>query len=123
MFGTYSSLASTKIIKAISAGSLKLQTSRKMKKHVSRKFIYQVINMINKHQKFKDKSNLILTVIAKKRFRRFIKNAILRNLRGRTKNLKKSNRVLYIIRPKKCFNGCRAPKKRRKKRIKFRTFK
>jgi hypothetical protein len=123
IFGTYSSTLASGIKKSISAGSLKLLASRKMKKHNFRGFLTKFTYILLKCLKKKDFFYLdtVLTVIAKKRFRKKIKAEFY--YLSQNNHLEKDINFLYIIRPKKCFNGCRAPKKRRKKRIKFRIFK
>jgi hypothetical protein len=125
IFGTCSLNLGANVLKSVSAGLLKLKSSRKMKKHIFYKFLNNFLKIVQ--EKFEKKKannkfyydNTLLTIIASKKFRRKIEKSfsIIR------RNKISDNSLLYIIRAKKCFNGCRVPKKRRKKRIRFRVFK
>ncbi len=125
-FCTFLDLKKNKILQADSAGKYKLKTSKKnikfnlpivlstfMKRLEKNNFIY----FQNKEEKSKKSyffSNMIVKVIAKLRIRRTIFNRFFYSSRG--------TRMFYL-QPKKCFNGCRAVKARRKKRLRFRIFK
>jgi len=125
IFGTCSLILNSKVIKSISAGLYKFKSSRKMKKYIFNKFLNHFIKVIQENFIKKDESNklyfdnTIITIIASKKFRRQIEKSF--QIFQRNDGNKK--KFLYIIRPKKCFNGCRVSKKRRKKRIRFRVFK
>jgi hypothetical protein len=127
IFGTCAVILGAKVVKSVSAGVFKLKSSRKMKKYIFHKFISKFRNILQKtlQKKVKTKKrklsyeNTIVTLTVNKKFRRQIKKTF-QFINNR--KLKK-NKILYVIRPKKCFNGCRVSKKRRKKRIRFRVFK
>ena len=125
-FCTFLDLKKNKILQADSAGKYKLKTSKKnikfnlpivlstfMKRLEKNNLIY----FQNKEEKSKKNyffSNMIVKVIAKLKIRRTIFNRFFYSSRG--------TRMFYL-QPKKCFNGCRAVKARRKKRLRFRIFK
>jgi hypothetical protein len=127
IFGTCALILGSKVLKSVSAGVFKLKSSRKMKKHTFPKFISKfkrilhksLRNQVNrKGKKFYYKSTIV-TLTLNKIFRSKIK----KTFDFIHKEGQKTNKILYIIRPKVCFNGCRVSKKRRKKRIRFRVFK
>jgi len=70
-------------------------------------------------RQLKFKYPIILNISVRKKHRR----KIIKLLRKRRVLRKKKTPTLLIIQPKKCFNGCRASKKRRKKRLRFRIYK
>ena len=125
IFGTCSLNLGSNVLKSVSAGLLKLKSSRKMKKHIFHKFLNSFLKTVQeKFEKKKENNklyynNTLLTIIASKKFRRKIEKSFSVIRRNKTNN----NAFLYVIRAKKCFNGCRVSKKRRKKRIRFRVFK
>ena len=130
IFGTCGLLSNSKVLSSVSGGSFKLHSSRKMKKHVFKTFLTNFRKTVEKTFRRRKKEiknriiyyeNTIITFILNKKFRRQIKKTF-KFLKNTNKKVKK-NKILYIIRPKKCFNGCRVSKKRRKKHIRFRTFK
>jgi len=127
IFGTCALILGSKVIKSVSAGVFKLKSSRKMKKHTFPKFITKFKRILHKSlrkrvdrrgKKFYYKS-IIVTLTLNKTFRGRIK----KTFDFIRKEGHKTNKILYIIRPKVCFNGCRVSKKRRKKRIRFRVLK
>jgi ribosomal protein S11 len=96
----------------ISGGLLKLNVSKK--KH---KFLLKIIieNFINRICKQLQNSLCILTVVGPIKIKKQAIRFLVRGLKS----------VKLLINPieKKVFNGCRAKKKKRKKRLRFRIFK
>jgi hypothetical protein len=129
MFFTFALLKKNKIIQSGSSGLFKIKITKKKMKYIYKKLIDLFINKLKKKSKLYKKkkskffniyNSLIVNITAKKR----IHKRILKKLKKLSKRIvkKNSNHVVVLIRSKKCFNGCRVSKKRRKKRIKFRIF-
>lgn len=125
-FCTFLDLKKNKILQADSAGKYKLKTSKKnikfnlpivlstfMKRLEKNKLIYFQFKG-KKSKKSFFFANMIVKVIAKIRIRKSIFNRFFYSSRGIR---------MFYLQPKKCFNGCRAVKARRKKRLRFRIFK
>jgi len=108
------------IIQADSAGKYKLKASKKNIKFnlpiVLNTFIKKLEKnkYITRNKKNQVSNVVIIKIIAKSRIRK----KILRRFTNFFKGVS-----LYYLQPKKCFNGCRASKSRRKKRLRFRIFK
>jgi len=64
------------------------------------------------------KKGLIVKLVAPIRIRKKATGLILKGLK-----LRKSPKLLFILKTKKCFNGCQAKKQRKKKRKGLRVFK
>lgn len=104
-------LKTNKLVTSLSSGKIKIKVSKRKLKHV---FKYILAIYIEKINKLKLK-RLIINLIAPIKIRKKI-------LKQLSSCLKKKSIVIKVSK-KKCFNGCRPPKKVRKKRRKFRLFK
>ena len=113
IFCTLVDLKENKILLNISSGKYKMQTSKKRLKYNSKILLDHFFKDAQKY--LYKKKNIILELISpikiRKRIIRFVKTTLI-----------KKNLILYTN-EKKCFNGCRAAKKRRKKRNRIRIFK
>ena len=113
IFCTLIDLKENRILLNMSSGKYKMQTSKKRLKYNSKILLEYFFKDTQTY--LLKKKNIILELISpikiRKRIIRFIKTILTR------KNL-----ILYTN-EKKCFNGCRAAKKRRKKRNRIRIFK
>jgi len=121
MFCTFSKILNNQIIQCASSGMYKIKTTKKRMKYTYKTILDTFLNKSTQLVQQKNKNlnlyrPLILIITAKKRFhKRVIKNFY--------KISKRKILFLTIIKPKRCFNGCRASKKRRKKRLRYRIFK
>lgn len=107
-------IKNNKILLTTSSGKEKMLTSRKTLRFSSR---YILLSFFKKIKSFTVKpQNLFIKVTAPLR----IKILIIRLLKK--KFLYKKN-VIFTFAHKKCFNGCKPPKKKRKKRKGLRVFK
>lgn len=111
----FCTLSSTKkkIITNLSSGKIKLQTTKKLLKYNTK---IMLNFFLKKVLKTLDKS-LIIKITGPIHLRKFI----LKNIRKYLKS--KKQKIMYNIQSKKCFNGCRPPKKKRKKRKILQYFK
>jgi len=113
-------LKKERVVQADSAGKYKLKTSKKKIKFnlpiVLNTFVRKLgkNKYITRNKQNQASNNVIVKIIAKLRIRRKIVRKFTKFFRGIS---------LYCLQPKKCFNGCRASKSRRKKRLRFRIFK
>lgn len=102
-----------KILYILSAGKSIVKTlSKKTLRYKSQLIIKEFFKNI---KNFLDKNNLLINIEGTKK----IRSLILRNLSTYFKNKK----IIININLKKCFNGCRPPKKRRKRQKGLRVFK
>ena len=113
IFCTLLDLDSKKTLFIISSGKYNLNTSKKKLKYNIRIIINSFFKDIDRYIKNNNHFIIELTAPIKNRKQsiKLIKDKI-----------KKKNIILQI-KENKCFNGCRPPKKRRKKRLAFRIFK
>lgn len=107
-----------KVLKAISSGIYRIKTSKKNIKNTFKNVLRLFLNSIEKKVKQK-KKNLIIKLIAPSRIRKRILKYVLKNLKLKIKN----GLFLFKLKEKKCFNGCKPRKQRKKKRKGFRIFK
>lgn len=112
VFCTLRYIPSNRIMLAHSSGKYRIKVSKKSLKFQNRIIVGKFLKRIKKWLKRKFILVLISGPVR-------IKTSILRQVR---RNLKRSE-VLIKTLERKCFNGCRPPKKRRKKRKGFRIFK
>lgn len=123
VFCTLINLKTKKIITIGSAGKYRIYIS---KKKLKKNIIRILRSFIRESKKKLTKKGLIIDIIApikiRKKILRFIK--ILRSYQLKKKPRRLYYRALLIkLISLKCFNGCRASKKRRKKRKGLRVFK
>ena len=124
MFCTCTKIFDNRIVQSASAGMYKIKTTKKRIKYTHKKMLNVFLSKLKKKSRRASKKSiksfnmyhpLILNITSKKKLhKRLIKR--FRKLKKRQK------KVLTVIQSKKCFNGCRVSKKRRKKRLKFRIF-
>lgn len=128
IFFTFSILKKNKIVASGSSGIYKIKTTKKRMKNTYKRLLNIFMTKVYKEStELKKKVNnfnmynsLIMSISAKKR----LHVRIIRRLKKFGKRIikKRFKLVVLIIKAKKCFNGCRVSKKRRKKRVKFRIF-
>jgi ribosomal protein S11 len=113
VFCTLYDISSKKILRVFSAGKAKIKISRKSLKYYSKILIEKYLFLLKKRIKKND--TLFISVSGRKKLRKFtVKKLLL---------IFKKNKFILEIKPKKCFNGCRPKKTRRKKRKGLRIFK
>lgn len=113
IFCTLSNVKQNKITLLGSSGKYSIKTSRKRLRYSLKTIVHSFLEELKK-KKLSTK-RVLINIIAPLRLRK----AILKLL---TPFLKKKN-VIINAQDKKCFNGCRPPKKKRKKRKGLRLFK
>jgi ribosomal protein S11 len=113
VFCTYTNLITNKIIHGGSSGKYKIKMSRKRLKTASRNILDIFFYKLKKDKIF-DKP--IINLTAPKHLRLVL-------IRRLLKKEAKKKELLLKIKPTKCFNGCRASKRRRKKSLRFRVYK
>lgn len=113
IFCTLIELSQNKILLNISSGKYKIQTSKKKLKYNVKIILETFFKDIRKY--LKQQKNILIELIAAIRIRKHI-------IKFLNKNLKKKNLILHT-QEKKCFNGCRPAKKRRKKRLRLQILK
>lgn len=116
-----------KIIYVGSAGIYKIHVSKKFLKSNTKLIISKFLFKIKKKIRF---SNLLINITCPKKLKKKLLRQILKFRKKQIKHhlisLKKKKLPIAIavkFLAKKCFNGCRPSKKRRKKRLKFRILK
>ena len=115
IFCTLSNIHKKKLLIFYSSGLSKLTISKKTLRFNNRLLVKRFINLLIKRIRKVD-SFLILEIGGAIKLRKFITTQIARSL-------KRYQKLLIYIKSKKCFNGCRVKKKRRKKFRGFRIFK
>ena len=113
IFCTLINAPKKRMITNYSTGSLYIKTTKKRLKQNIIKVLFYFFKKVYRQLK----KTVVVNLIAPKRLKKKILTQI------KTKYLKRQNRLLLNIVSKKCFNGCRPPKKRRKKRKINRLFK
>jgi ribosomal protein S11 len=112
IFCTLKNLLKNKTLKVCSSGTYKVKTSKKTLRYSTKvvvgSFLEDIKNDLNSNK-------FIVNVTGPIKIRKGV-------LKQLSKYLKKSS-VVININDKKCFNGCRPPKKRRKKQKGLRIFK
>ena len=112
IFCTFINIYKNKLLLSRSSGKYNIKTSKKNLKHTFKIILTNFLKDIKKKVFFK---SLIISIIAPVRLRKKILIFISRYFRR--KNL------LIRFKRLKCYNGCRPPKKIRKKRKRLRFFK
>lgn len=115
MYCTLSSIADQKVLFVVSSGKCQLNTSKKSLKFNSKHILKIFLQKIRK--RFNNRPSTLIVISLPKRLRKSVLKII------RYSYLKKKSRLIVELKNKKCFNGCRPKKKKRKKRSKFRVFK
>lgn len=112
VFCTLSNVLTKKTKIVASSGKYKIKTSKRSLKFSSKTIVEYFFKEI---KKYISKKFFLISIIAPTRVRRPLIKTI--------KKIFKKTPIIIQIKEKKCFNGCRPAKKRRKKRKGFRIFK
>lgn len=112
IFCTLINTARNKTLYVTSSGKCKIKTSKKLLRFSS-KLITQLF--FEKIRKALRKQSLLVNIVGPKKIRRIVVDQILTYV--------KNKHFMINVDEKKCFNGCRAPKKKRKKQKTLRVFK
>lgn len=112
IFCTLKNISTNEIINVGSAGKYKIKTSKKTLRYSSKIIVEHFLEETKDEMKNR---NIIINIIGPIRIRK----AILKQLSKYISNCA----TLVNVDNKKCFNGCRPPKKRRKKQKGLRIFK
>jgi ribosomal protein S11 len=118
IFCTLSDLKQNKTLHTSSTGAYKIKVSKRKLKYFYKTFLYIFFEKIKK--KYKITNNTIFNVTAPIKIRKKICKLLKKKLKRKKK--KTPNIVINIV-SKKCFNGCKAKKKLRKKRRLYRIYK
>lgn len=111
IFCTFWSLSNKRTFRVRSAGIKKLKTSKRRLFFYGKIFLESFFReLMLWKRKYKEKSSLFLNLNGPKKFRKLI----LKNI------LEKVSAINFVY--NKSFNGCKESKKRRKKRLGFRSF-
>jgi hypothetical protein len=123
LFCTFIDLARNKTLHNSSSGIYRIKISKRKLKHFFTTFL---LIFFKKAKKFcKNYNNTIFNITAPIRIRKKICKIVkkqLRKVKKKKSKRKKTNVIINVV-PKKCFNGCRAKKKIRKKRRLYRIYK
>jgi hypothetical protein len=128
IFCTLIDLSLKKTVHTCSSGIYKVKISKRKLKRIYEEFINEFFLQIKKRIKNLHRTifNIITPKYIRKKVCRIIKTQLIeikiRKENKKTPQLKKKY-VLINVLPKKCFNGCKAKKKIRKKRRYYRIFK
>lgn len=112
VFCTLKNVLKNKTLFVTSAGKCNTKTSKKILRYSSKIITQTFFEKIKNHL---NSNKFIVNIIGPKKIRKSILEQVSISLRG--KNL------IINVENKKCFNGCRPPKKRRKKQKGLRIFK
>ena len=95
-----------------SSGKCGINTSKKTLRYSVKVVIQSFFDNIKKYSK---EDHFFISLVGPKKIKRLVLEVISSNLKGKN--------IIMDVRSKKCFNGCRPPKKRRKKQKGLRIFK
>jgi len=117
VFCSLSSLATNKVFIVCSAGKYRIKTTKKRVKRTYRRIL---LIFLSKAWKYLNRGGIVVLITAPVRLRKKIIRFMvkLRSYRP-TRKLKKKRLLLIKVQNKKCFNGCRSKKRRRKKAEEF----
>lgn len=113
IFVNFVDLFNNKTLHTGSSGIYKIKLSKRRIKTFYRTFVYIFFNKIKKN--VKDFRNTVFSLIAPIKIRKMLVKIILSEIKKLKKRYSNKKNILINIVPKKCFNGCRAKKKVRKK--------
>jgi len=119
IFCTCINFITNKIIYNGSGGLYKIKVSKKKLKLVYKNILYKFFGFLRKKYRRNFLNRILVCVSAPITLRKKITRAVM-NILLKLKNLKV---ILLKMNKKKCFNGCRASKVRRKKNLKFKIYK
>jgi hypothetical protein len=117
IFCTCINFITNKIIYNGSGGLYKIKVSKKKLKVVYKNILYKFFGFFKKKYKKNFLDKLLICISAPITLRK----KVIRNVTNILKKLNK--KFLLKLSKKKCFNGCRASKIRRKKNLKFKIYK
>jgi ribosomal protein S11 len=112
VFCTLVNSTTNKMLYVTSSGKCGTKTSKKTLRYSSKIILQSFFDNIKQHF---NHNKFLINIVGPKKIRRSILEQISNNLKG--KNL------IVNVRGKKCFNGCRPSKQRRKKQKRLRIFK
>jgi len=115
IYCTLSNISNKKVRFLLSSGKCQLNTSKKNLKFNSKQILKTFLQKIRKQ--FQGRPSILIVISLPKRLRKSVLKAI------RDSYLKKKSRLIIELKNKKCFNGCRPKKKKRKKQKGLRIFK
>lgn len=95
-----------------SSGKCNTKTSKKVLRYSSKVIIQMFFDKIKEHLK---SNKFLINIVGPRKIRKSILEQVSNNLKGKS--------LIINVDGKKCFNGCRPPKKRRKKQKGLRIFK
>lgn len=101
-----------KTLKVASSGKYKIKTSRKTLKYSTKNVVSAFLEEI---KKLAIDKRILVNLIGPTRIRKSVLEQISKHFRKRS--------LIINVKDKKCFNGCRPPKKKRKKQKGLRIFK
>jgi ribosomal protein S11 len=116
IFCTYSDFLNNKIIYNGSSGLYNIKVSKKKIKIAYKSVLYKFFGSLKKVFKKNFLNKILITITAPIKLRKKI-------IRSVIQKFKKKKYYFLKIKKKKCFNGCRASKVRRKKNLKFKIYK
>lgn len=119
IFCTCINFITNKIIYNGSGGLYKIKVSKKKLKLVYKNILYKFFGFLRKKYRRNFLNRILVCISAPIMLRKKIIRAAM-NILLKLKNLKV---ILLKMNKKKCFNGCRASKVRRKKNLKFKIYK
>jgi len=119
IFCTCINFITNKIIYNGSGGLYKIKVSKKKLKLVYKNILYKFFSFLRKKYRRNFLNRILVCVSAPITLRKKITRVVM-NILLKLKNLKV---ILLKMNKKKCFNGCRASKVRRKKNLKFKIYK
>lgn len=114
IFCTFSRQSNNNILLSRSSGSYKIKTSKKNLKHTYKLVLINFFREVME-KRYRSLKRFIFFIVAPVRLRKKILKII--------GNFFRKKNLLIIFRRLKCFNGCRPPKRVRKKRKRMRFFK
>jgi len=122
IFCTLADLKTKKVVLAGSGGRYKIKTSKKRLKYTHRRIL---IIFFSKIWKYLNMGGIMIFVTAPIRLRKKIISLLfkLRVYKLKSKKTRHYRAIFIKLKNKKCFNGCRSKKKRRKKRKGLRLIK
>lgn len=104
-FCTLTNFVNKEVLYCVSSGNYNVNTSKKLLKHTFKLVLERFLRVIKRKVK---NNNLIIKITSPTHLRKKVLDLILLN--------KIKSNVIFQIQRSKCYNGCRPPKRQRKKR-------
>ena len=114
-------LKNNKTLHTSSAGIYKIKLSKRRIKNFYKTFVYIFFNKIKKN--LKDFKKTVFNIVAPIKIRKTLVKIILSEIKKFKQQTFEQKNILINISAKKCFNGCRAKKKIRKKGCFYKIYK